>query len=95
MANRIVNRVYIIESSTIALEWPAAEMKVSAIALWSTDTTGILQLSYVSNTSNIAVLLQNPENVPSTQIISFGQGQWFEALRVQNLTAGTGWIYFV
>ena len=98
MANRIVDNTIIVDSAMgnsfilNSANRPVHidEFKITSISLWSTDTTGIVQLSAIS-TADIIVKLQNPFHVPSTISQNFGV-QRFTNLKVPTLTAGTAFI---
>lgn len=95
MANRISGKTYIVDSSGINLSWPNdhSTMRVHTITFWSTNTTGVLELSYVANTADIAVKMTNPNHFAATVDMHFGEPHDFDRLRVQTLTAGTAWLY--
>ena len=93
MANRIVGNTYIIDSGTIALT-DGLLMRVNAVALWSIDTSGELWLTYQSNTADTAVRIRNNQSQPF-MLPQYLGGVQFKDLRVQVLTAGTGFLYLV
>lgn len=92
MANRIAGNVYIIDSGSISLPWPGTHVKIQGVGFYSTDTSGELQLTMASNTLNIVFWLRNNNNQPYFLPQYLG-GVNFEQLRVQILTAGTGFLY--
>ncbi len=96
MANRLVGNVYIIDSGTINLVWPT-NAAVAGFTLYGTDSTSRMNITYASNISDSVVSLANPVNTPQLVGVSFGvNGVHFDQqLRVNTLTAGTGYIYFV
>ena len=94
MANRIVGNVYIIDSATINLDYLSA--RIRGVALYGTDSTSRLTLTYASSVSDSIVALGNQINSPGLSGISVG-GDGFavaDTMRVFTLTAGTGYIYF-
>ena len=95
MANRIRGNVIIIDSGTINLQFPGGGeyAKVSSIVLWGLNTTGLLELSFQANSSDIIVKMQSPINDPNTTQIKFPTNHQFEKIRVNTLTAGTAWMY--
>ena len=94
MANRVVGNVLIVDSATINL--PYFNMNVRGVALYGTDSTSRLNLTYVSSTLDTVFALGNQINSPGLSGMTFG-GPGFavaDTLRVLTLTAGTGYIYF-
>lgn len=94
MANRIVGNVYIIDSTLTNLSYLFA--KIRGVALYGTDSTSRLTITYVSSTADAIFALGNQINSPGTTGITFG-GDGFtvaDTMRVLLLTAGTGFIYF-
>ena len=97
MANRIVNNTIIVDSATINLDFPGVGnyAYVQQIAFWSTDSTGLFELSLQSNTTNVVVKMASPLNQPNTINSRFPGGQRFEKLYVRFVTVGTGFIYLI
>lgn len=96
MANRILGNVYLLDSGLQTLSFPT-KASIRAIALYGADTTARLVLTLVSDTRDAVVALANPVHFPNTTGITFGGDTGWavaDTLRVLNLTAGTGYIYF-
>lgn len=96
MANRLVGSVYILDTTTANLSY--INGRISAIGFYGADTTARLTLTYVSSTldSIVAFAPATLGSIPWDDHKSFGPGfQMADTMRVLNLTAGTGWIYFV
>lgn len=93
MAARIVGNVMIIDSSGEVLTLPNS-MLVGAAALYGTDSSSKLIITFAANASNSCIALANPINAANTVGISFGPGVYFaQGLTVTSLVAGTGYLY--
>lgn len=100
--NRIVGNVIIVDSAmgnafvltSANLPVQIRNMKVNAIAFWSTSTTGACTFTE-SDTSGgpVALFARINATDPATIWTSFGDLQYFHDLKVPLLTNGTAWIY--
>lgn len=95
MANRIIGNTYILDtaSANVALPWPT-NAKIAAVKLWSTDTTGIVELTAAS-TLDVLVKLVNSQDDDNTVGIYLGGVNFSSDIKMPTLTAGTAWVYFV
>lgn len=106
MANRIVGNTVIVDSAMgnalilTSANTPVhvSKLWVNAIAFWSSDTTGLMQISETDTTGIICKLGWMVSGTggglsQATQTTSFGNSQRFEGLKIPTLTAGTAWIY--
>lgn len=95
MANRLVGNTYILDTSSgnTPIPWPAGA-KVSTIAFWSSDSTGMVRFCN-GNTTNTLLELSNPNNAPATVGAYLGRHYFTDTLTVPQLVAGTAWIYLV
>lgn len=95
MANRIRGSVLIIDSASIAVNFPGATQsaKVSAIAFWSSNSTGAFQLSFAQNTADIIVNMASPVNQANMTTLKLAEDTYFQNLYVNTVTAGTGYLY--
>lgn len=104
MANRIVGNVYIIDSQTAGKPlidgtsgaWLRSAY-ISAIGFWAADTSGVFELAYRSDTTNVVfkLALEGATGTNGFSTMKFIGGVRFEELTAKTLTAGTGWIYFL
>lgn len=94
MANQILGNIYILDtgSGNTSIPWNVGS-RIQSVAFWSTDSTGLMELS-MANTSQVIVKLANPNNADTTVGIYLG-GLSVTEMKLPVLTAGTGWIYFV
>lgn len=103
MANRIVGSVLIVDSAagnTFIMNTLSnstgqiQKIKVNAVAFWSADTTGRLQVSE-ADTTGITVSFSwiGSQGGQATQTTSFGNSQPMEGIKVPTLTAGTAFFY--
>ena len=97
MANRIVHNVVIVDSAMgNAVNWIStgtasfSHMEMTHVSFWSSDTTGLLEISG-ANTTNVIVKLANPFDNDTT----LGQGivTRLGDIKIPTVTAGTGFIY--
>ena len=93
MANRVVGNVIIVDSATINLPYLAANIR--GVALYGTDSTSRLNITYVSSTLDTIFALGNQINSPGLSGLTFGGNGFLvtDTMRVLTLTAGTGYIY--
>lgn len=106
MANRIAGNTIIVDSAMgnafilTSANMPVhlGKLHVNQVAFWSSDTTGLMQISE-TDTSSIICKLGWMANGTGTSLqaatlaTSFGKEQCWEFLKIPTLTAGTAWIY--
>lgn len=100
MANRQAGNVIIVDSAMgnliIMGTSQFSKYHVNAVAFWSADTTGRMQLSQ-QNTADVIVSFGwvggGSGFAPATQSTQFGQNQPLEDLKIPVLTGGTAWLY--
>lgn len=94
MANRLVNGVYVLDTSASTLTWPS-KARIVAVTLYGTDSTARLTLASSSNVANSVFALANPVNSPNLVGMTIPGGTDFPLpLQIVSLIAGTGYIYF-
>jgi len=97
MANRLVGNVWIIDTVGALSTQPAtgrSQLKINAIGFYAVDSTAVVNLALVSNTTNIVFPLRS-SGVPANFEVKDVGGIYIDELTAITVTAGTAYLYLV
>lgn len=99
MANRLVGNFWIIDSVGKLGTQPATglrQSKIGAVAFLSLDTTALIQIAMVANTTNIVFNLTTilpTSHLPCFTLSSLSPDFYVDELQIITATQGTAWLY--